>query len=108
MGVHMPKSKPPYPETFRTEAVELVRVSGTSIPQVARDLGLASETLRLWVRQVEVDRGRGQPGEVTTTEREELGRLRRQVKTLELEREILQQAAACFHGRPGPVAQATR
>ncbi len=92
----MPKSKPPYPETFRTEAVELVRASGRSIPQVARDLGVAAETLRLWVRQAEVDAGRGRPGELSTAEREELARLRREVKTLQMERDILQKAAAFF------------
>jgi transposase-like protein len=92
----MPKSKPPYPEAFRTEAVELVRTTGKSIPQVARDLDVAGETLRLWVRQADVDAGRGRSGDLTTAEREELVRLRRQVKTLEMEREILKKAAAFF------------
>jgi transposase-like protein len=92
----MPKSKPPYPDAFRTEAIELVRVSGQSIAQVARNLGISAETLRLWVRQAEVDAGRGRPGALTSAEREELGRLRRQVKLLEMEREILKKAAAFF------------
>jgi transposase-like protein len=92
----MPKSKPPYPATFRAEAIELVRASGKSIAEVARDLGVSGETLRLWVRQAEVDAGRGRPDELTTTEREELARLRRQVKTLEMEREILRKATAFF------------
>jgi transposase len=48
------------------------------------------------VRQAEVDAGRGKPGALTTEEREELGRLRREVKTLRLEREILKKAAAFF------------
>ena len=63
---------------------------------MARDLGIASETLRLWVRQAEVDAGRGGPGELTTAEREELVRLRREVKTLQMEREIRKKAAAYF------------
>jgi transposase len=92
----MPKSKPPYPVAFRREAVELVRTGGQSIAHVARDLGVSAETLRLWVRQAEVDAGRGRPEELTTSEREELGRLRRQVKTLEMEREILRKATAFF------------
>ena len=96
MGVQMPKSKPPYPEAFRAEAIELARSSGKSIAEVAQDLGISGETLRLWVRQAEADAGRGQPGELTTAEREELVRLRRQVKTLEMEREILKKAAAFF------------
>jgi transposase len=49
----MPKSKPPYPAAFRSEAGALVRTTGKSSPQVARDLGSAGETLRLWVRQAE-------------------------------------------------------
>ncbi len=92
----MPKSKPPYPEAFRTEAVELVRTSDKSIPTIARELGVAGETLRLWVRQAEVNAGRGRPGELTTAEREELVRLRREVKTLQMERDILNAAAAFF------------
>ena len=92
----MPQSKPPYPEAFRTEAIELVRASGKPIAAIARDLGVAGETLRLWVRHAEVDAGRGRPGDLTTDEREELVRLRRQVRTLEMEREILKKAAAYF------------
>ena len=92
----MPKSKPPYPEAFRTEAIELVRTSDKSIPTIARELGVSGETLRLWVRQAEIDAGHGRPGELTTAEREELLRLRREVKTLQLEREILKKAAAFF------------
>jgi len=92
----MPKTTPPYPEAFRREAIELVRASGKSIAQVARELGTSSETLRLWVRQAEIDAGRGRPGELTRSEREELTRLRRQIRTLEMEREILKKAAAFF------------
>ena len=69
---------------------------GRSIPEVARDLDLTESALRLWVHQAEVDAGRGKPGELTTAEREELQRLRREVKTLRLEREILKKAAAFF------------
>ena len=65
----MPKSKPPYPEAFRTEAVELVHPRGTRIAQEARDFGSVGETLRLWVRQAEVDAGRGRADEVTTAAR---------------------------------------
>ena len=52
--------------------------------------------MRQWVRQAEVDAGRGKPGELTTVEREELQQLRREVKTLRIEREILKKAAAFF------------
>jgi transposase-like protein len=67
-----------------------------SITDVARDLDLTESALRNWVHQAEVDDGRGQHGELTTAEREELQRLRREVKTLRLEREILKKAAAFF------------
>lgn len=95
-GVQMAKTNSPYPEAFRREAIELVRAGGRSVAAVARDLGISAETLRLWVRQAEIDAGHGWPGELTTSEREELGRLRRQVRTLEMEREILKKAAAFF------------
>ena len=96
MGVPMPKSKPPYPEAFRTEATRLVRTSDKRIPMIARELGVCGETLRLWVRRAEGDAGRGRPGELTTAEHEELLRRRREVKTLPMEREILKSAATFF------------
>jgi transposase-like protein len=55
-----------------------------------------TNALRVWVHQAKVDAGAGKPGELTTAEREELSRLRREVKTLRLEREILKKAAAFF------------
>jgi transposase len=92
----MPQSKPPYAERFRADAVQLVQTSGKSVRQVANDLGIATESLRRWVQQATVDAGHGPPGALTTEEREELRRLRREVKTLQLEREILKPAAAFF------------
>src|SRR5712664_4340867 len=61
---------------FKAEAVRLVRESGKSVPTVARELDLTETALRSWVRQAEIDAGRGTPGALTTEEREELGRLR--------------------------------
>jgi len=92
----MPKSHPPYPESFRRDAVALVRRGGKSIAEVAADLGVSGESLRQWVQQAKVDSGGGPPGELTTEEREELRRLRRENKTLQMEREILRKAAAFF------------
>jgi transposase len=80
---------------FKAETVRLVQ-GGKSIPQVARDLDLTESALRLWVRQAEIDAGRGKPGELTTEERQELQRLRRENKELRIEREILKKAAAFF------------
>lgn len=81
---------------FKAEAVRLVLDSGKSVPTVARELDLTETALRNWVRQAEVDAGRGAPGALTSEEREELGRLRRETRTLRMEREILKKAAAFF------------
>ena len=92
----MPRTRPPYPAAFRTEAVELARSSGKTIPELAKDLGVSGQTLRNWVRQANVDAGHGRPGELTTAEQQELRRLRRENQTLRQEREILKKAAAFF------------
>ena len=92
----MPRTHPAYPPEFRAEAVRLARSSEKSIPALAADLGVSSEALRHWLRRADADEGRGQPGDLTTDEREERRRLRREVKTLQQEREILRKAAAYF------------
>ena len=95
----MPKSHPPYPPEFRAEAVRLVREGGRNPDQLARDLGCSGQTIRNWVRQADLDTGRRADG-LTTAEREELRRLRREVKVLQQERESLKKAAACFAREP--------
>jgi transposase len=90
----MSVSRRPYPPEFKAEAVRLLRESGKSFPQVAKDLGIAAGSLRSWARQAEIDRGE-RPG-LTTEEREELRRLRKENKILIQEREILKKAAAFF------------
>jgi transposase-like protein len=79
----------------KADAVELVRRVG-SLSQVARDLDLAPSVLHRWVSQSEVDEGRGGEGALTSEERQELQRLRREVSTLRLERDFLKKAAAFF------------
>jgi transposase len=74
---------------FKGQTVRLVRESGKSVGAVARELDLAETAVRRWVQQAEVDGGRGRPGALTTEEREELGRLRRENRTLRMERDIL-------------------
>jgi transposase len=90
------KPQPTYTPQFRADAVRLVEQSGRSMRQVAADLGLAVESLRRWVLQAKIDAGQGPDGALTREEREELRRLRREVATLRMEREILKKAAAFF------------
>ena len=90
------KRQPSYTPEFRADAVRLVAQSGKSLRQVAADLGLATESLRRWVQHARIAAGRGPEGALTTAEQEELRRLRREVATLRMEREILKKAAAFF------------
>ena len=85
-----------FTKEFKAQTVRLVRDSGKSIGVIARDLDLGESGLRNWVRQAEVDGGRGRPGALTTDEREEVTRLRREVRTLRMERDILKKATAFF------------
>jgi transposase-like protein len=81
---------------FKAEAVRLCRVGDRTVAKVARDLDLTTSVLRDWVKQADVDGGKGAPGELTTAERNELSELRKRVQRLEMEREILKKAAAFF------------
>src|SRR5882762_430097 len=85
---------------FKAEAVRLCMVGDRSVGQVARDLDLTETALRAWVKQAEVDGGKGPPEALTTVEREELTRLRRENKKLQMERDILK-AAATFFAKEG-------
>jgi transposase len=81
---------------FKADAVRLCTSGGRTIAQVATDLDLTETALREWVKRAAVDAGEGPAGALTTAERDELGELRRRVKRLEMEREILKKAAAFF------------
>ena len=96
MEARAPGRPPKETAEFRSEAVRLVEESGQSLRQVARDLGRSVETLRRWVLQAKAAAGAGPVGALTKDERAELRRLRQEVKTLQLEREILKKAAAFF------------
>src|SRR2546428_12431960 len=81
---------------FKAQAVRIVRESGKSVGVVARELDLTETALRSWVRQAEIDAGRGAPGALTTEEREELGRPRRENQTLRKESDHLKKANGLF------------
>lgn len=89
----MPKSRPPYPEEFRRKIVELHR-SGRSIASLAREFEPSEQVIRNWVKQTAIDAGEREG--LTSDEQAELARLRREVRVLREEREILKKAAAWF------------
>lgn len=94
----MSKVRPPYPAQFRQQMVELVR-AGHSPAQLSREFGVTAQSITNWVGQAAIDDGKPLPGKegLTTAEREELVRLRRQLH--QMERDILAKATAWFAGR---------
>jgi transposase len=83
----VPGAKPHYSKEFKAEAVQLLRSSDRSIPQLAKELGVSDGSLRNWLKQANIDEGIRDG--LTTDERQELARLRREVKILQQEKEIL-------------------
>ena len=96
-----PKRRPrrQFTEEFKAGAVRLVLEEGKTVGAVARDLDLTETALREWVKRAQADRTKGRTG-LTTAEREELARLRKENRQLRLEREILKNAAAFFAKEP--------
>jgi transposase len=90
----MPRTHRPYPSEFREQILELVRL-GRTPNELAQEFEPSAETIRNWIKQAELDAGQRQDG-LTTAEKQELARLRKEVKQLRLEREILAKAAAWF------------
>jgi transposase len=90
----MPKTRPPYPPEFRREAVQLV-LAGRGVKDVAESLGCSDQSLHNWVKQYQLDRHERDDG-LTSAERDELRELRKRVKRLEQERDILKRAAVLF------------
>jgi len=97
----MPRSHPPYPSEYRRQILELVR-AGRRPEQLAREFEPTAQTIKNWLKQADLDEGRRHDG-LTTAERQELARLRRENKQLRLEREILAKAAAWFARETGSI-----
>jgi transposase len=96
----MPKSHPPYPAEFRQQMIELVQ-AGRTPAQLGREFGCTAQTIANWVGQAAADKRKKPPAAkdpLSSVEREELARLRRQVRQLQMERDILAKATAWFAG----------
>lgn len=87
-------TRPAYPDEFKVEAIRLYRSSSQSLKSVASDLGVSTNSLRVWVRRAETEATSSEV--LTTDERVELARLRRENRVLKEEREILRKATAFF------------
>ena len=98
----MGKTRPPYPAEFRQQMIELVE-AGRTPAELAREFGCSAQTIVNWVGQAARDAGKPLPGKegLSSTEREELARLRRENRRLQMERDILAKATAWFAGRNG-------
>ncbi len=97
----MAKTRPPYAPEFRSQMVELVR-AGRTPEELSREFEPTAQTIHNWVKRIDLDEGRRVDG-LTSAEREEVRRLRREVKQLKIEREILKKAAAWFARETGSI-----
>ena len=101
----MAKTRPPYPAEFRQQMIELVR-AGKTPAELAREFECTAQTIANWVGQEAIDRGRPLPGKdsLSSAEREELNRLRRENRQLKMERDILAKATAWFAKKGDPTS----
>jgi transposase len=88
------RSRRQFTKEFKAETIALIRGSAKPVAQICRDMGLSESTVQRWVAQAEVDRG--QRDGLTTAEREELSRLRREMRVVCEERDVLAKAIAFF------------
>jgi transposase len=99
----MPNSKPPYPAQFREQMVELAR-AGRGLKQLSREFGVSANAIRMWIQRADGDAPpsavrSGEPMPLSTAERQELIELRRRLKQVQMERDILAKATAWFAGK---------
>ncbi len=90
------KTRRKFTKEFKAEVVKLVLDGGRSVPDVCREQGLGESSVYLWVKQAQVDRGKGPAGALTTAEKAELTQLRRENRELRRERDFFEQATAYF------------
>ena len=95
MATKKPRPRRSFTPEFKAQMVELVRQPGKSVPSVAREYELTETALRAWVKQADIDDGHRHDG-LTTEERNEMARLRRELRRAEEERDILKRAVAFF------------
>lgn len=98
----MPQTKPPYPQAFKQQIVELA-MSGRTPAELSREFGISAQSVTAWIARAAADAGKPARGKdvLSSAEREELARLRRRVRQLEQERDILAKATAWFAGKDG-------
>ena len=101
----MPRTRPPYPAEFRQQMIELAR-GGKTPTELAREFECSAQTITNWVAQDAIDRGKPLPGKdgLSSAEREELSRLRRENRQLKTERDILAKATAWFAKKSDPTS----
>ena len=92
----MGSKKPSYTPEYKAEAVRLVRAGSKSVGLAAKDIGVSESALRKWVKQTDIDEGHGPKGALTTEERTELTRLRRELKQTKMERDFLKKVSSFF------------
>ena len=97
----MPRTRKPYPLEFRRQIVELAR-AGRSISELAAEFEPSGETIRNWIKQADLDEGARTDG-LTSAERDELRRLRKELRQIKQERDILAKAAAWFARETGSI-----
>jgi len=90
----VPKTKPSYPPEFRREAVELLRLSGRPLKQIAAELGVSEASLRSWRQRADIETGKAEG--LTRDERAELRELRKRLRVVEMERDVLKKATVFF------------
>jgi transposase len=93
----VPRTRPPYPEEFRREAIRLAQLGDKPQRKLAKDLGISGVTLRHWLKEDKAARGE-RPGGLSSDERGELARLRDENATLRMEREILRKVPLAARG----------